>query len=145
MAETSVRIMQCAQANTGIIKIDRVGAGIGILLYSQMKKIGIGIHSLAPKADSPNPPNPAKFVDSAVLYALELFKKEGALPPYTGSIAGGASMSGTPAGSSIGLKVAEAAKKILIDTKINIKDDQTGGLNIRSMVLNVDTGEFQIT
>ena len=47
MAETSVKIMQCALANSEIIKIDRVG--VGIILFSQSKKIGIGIHTLVLK------------------------------------------------------------------------------------------------
>ena len=130
--------------NKGTIKIDRVGVGVGILLYNQAKKIGIGIHTLAPQADSLNPPNPAKFADTAIPYAIGLFKKEGAEPPFTVAIAGGAAMAGAPTSNSVGMKVAEAAKAALAKEKLNIKTDQTGGSNIRSMMLNLDTGEIQI-
>lgn len=144
MTETSVKIMQCSLADNGMIKIDRIGVGVGILLYNQAKKIGIGIHTLAPQADSLNPPNPAKFADTAVPHALGLLEKEGAGPPFTVAIAGGASMTGSPTNPNIGLKVAEAAKAALAKAKIFIKTDQTGGSNIRSMTLNIDTGEIQI-
>lgn len=144
MAETSVKIMQCLLADKGILRIDRIGVGVGILLYNQAKKIGIGIHTLAPQADTLNPANPAKYADSAVTYAIKLFEKEGTVPPYTVAVAGGATMSGSPASTNVGLKVAEAAKAALAKAKLNIKTDQTGGSNIRSMILNIDTGEIQI-
>lgn len=144
MAETSVKIMQCLLADKGILKIDRIGVGVGILFYNQAKKIGIGIHTLAPHADTINPPNPAKFADTAVTYAIKLFEKEGAGPPYTVALAGGATMAGSPVTTNVGLKVAEAAKTALAKAKLNVKIDQTGGSNIRSMILNIDTGEIQI-
>lgn len=144
MAETSVKIMQCLLADKGILRIDRIGVGVGILLYNHAKKIGIGIHTLAPQADTINPANPAKFADSAVTYAIKLFEKEGAAPPYTVAVAGGATMAGSSASTNVGLKVAEAAKAALEKAKLNIKTDQTGGSNIRSMILNIDTGEIQI-
>jgi chemotaxis protein CheD len=144
MTETSVKIMQCTLANSGTIKIDRVGVGVGILLYSQSKKIGIGIHTLAPQSDTPAPVNPAKFADTAIPYAIELFEKEGAAPPFTVAIAGGATMAGAPTNNSVGMKVAQATKAALAKAKINIKTDQTGGSNIRSMILNIDTGEIQV-
>ena len=144
MAETSVKIMQCLLADKGTLKIDRIGVGVGILLYNQAKKMGIGIHTLAPQADTLNPPNPAKFADTAITYAIKLFEKEGAGPPYTVALAGGATMAGSPASTNIGIKIAEAAKSALAKAKLNVKTDQTGGSNIRSMILNVDTGEIQI-
>jgi chemotaxis receptor (MCP) glutamine deamidase CheD len=144
MAETSVKIMQCTLATSGIIKIDRVGVGVGILMYSHVKKIGIGIHTLAPHADTPTPQNPAKFADTAIPYAIGLFEKEGAAPPFTVVIAGGATMAGAPVKNSVGTLVAEAAKAAIAKAKMNIKTDQTGGSNIRSMILNIDTGEIQV-
>ena len=136
--------MQCSLADKGIIKIDRVGVGVGVVLYSPVKKIGIGIHTLAPQADTPNPSNPAKYADTAIQYAIGLFEKEGASPPFTVAIAGGASMTGSPTTNNVGMKVAEAVKTALTKAKINIRTDQTGGSNIRSMMLNIDTGEIRI-
>jgi chemotaxis receptor (MCP) glutamine deamidase CheD len=144
MTETSVKIMQCSLADKGIIRIDRIGVGVGILMYNPSKKIGIGIHTLAPQSDMPQPSNPAKFADTAITYALGLFEKEGATPPFTVAIAGGAAMAGSPTSTNVGMKVAEAAKVALAKAKISIKTDQTGGSSIRSMLLNIDTGEIQI-
>jgi chemotaxis receptor (MCP) glutamine deamidase CheD len=144
MTETTVKIMQCALANSGIIKIDRVGVGIGLLMYSQPKKIGIGIHTLAPHADSAAPPNPVKFADTAIPHAIELFKKEGAEPPFIVAIAGGATMAGVPVENSVGMKLTAVVKTALAKEKLIIKTDQTGGSDIRSMLLNIDTGEINI-
>lgn len=144
MAETSVKIMQCLLADKGILKIERVGVGVGILLYNPAKRIGIGVHTLAPQADTVNPPNPAKFADTAITHALKLFEKEGAGPPFIVALAGGATMAGSPVSSNVGLKVADAAKAALVKARLNIKTDQTGGSNIRTMILNIDTGEIQI-
>jgi chemotaxis receptor (MCP) glutamine deamidase CheD len=130
-------------ADKGILKIDRIGVVSGFF-YTIRQKDSIGIHTLAPQADTINPANPAKYADTAVTYAIKLFEKEGAAPPYTVAVAGGATMAGSPAGTNVGLKVAEAAKAALAKAKFNIKTDQTGGSNIRSMILNIDTGEIQI-
>lgn len=145
MTETTVKIMQCALADSGTIKIDRVGVGVGILMYNQPKKIGVGIHTLAPQSDTSSPPNPAKFADTAIPHAIELLKKEGAEPPFIVAIAGGATMAGVPLENSVGMKLAAATKAALTKARINIKTDRTGGSDIRSMLLNIDTGEIKIT
>ena len=66
------------------------------------------------------------------------------MPPFIVAITGGATMAGTPSNNSIGMKVAASAKAALAKEKLNIKIDQTGGANIRSMVLNIETGQMQI-
>lgn len=145
MAQTSVRIMQCVSAKSGILKIDCIGVGVGIILHSQAKKIGAGIHVLAPHSASPDPPNPAKFADTAIPYAIDLIEKEGAAPPFKVAIAGGAAMTGTSTSSGIGTKVVDAVKDAMKKAGLSISVDQTGGSNIRSMILNIDTGEIQVS
>jgi chemotaxis protein CheD len=144
MTVNSVKIMQCLPAASGELKIDCIGIGVGIILHSSSKKVGVGVHVLAPRSASPTPDNPAKYANSAIPHAIELIEKEGATPPYSVAIAGGAAMAGSPTGASIGEKVVDAVKEAISNAKLNISIDETGGNNIRSMLLNVETGDILI-
>ena len=143
MAETSVRIMQCAVASTGLLRIDRIGVGIGIILYSAFHKTGAGVHILAPSSGTPTPENPAKYADTAVHYVLDQLKKKGVKPPFSVAIAGGGTMLQSVA--SMGPRNVEAVKDVLKKAHLSVKHDQTGGSGIRSMVLDVETGKINIT
>ena len=144
MTTNTVKIMQCIPAVSGLLKIDCIGVGVGIFLHSRYKKVGVGVHVLAPHSATPAPDNPAKYANTAIPHAIELIEKEGAAPPYLVAIAGGASMEGTPIGAGIGVKVIEAVKEALSKAKLNVSIDETGGSKIRSMLLNVETGDMQI-
>ena len=79
MEQTSVKIMQCKTAKKGQLTVDCIGVGVGVIFYDRAKKIGVGLHVLAPRSSAAAPPNPAKFADSGVTHAVELLTKEGAL------------------------------------------------------------------
>lgn len=145
MALTSVRIMQCAFADTGQLKIGCIGVGVGVIVYSASKKAAVGLHILAAHSSTPNPDNPAKFANSAIPYALDLLKKEGVSPPFSVTIAGGAAMTGSSLGSSMGSKVVEAVKESLAKANLHVKQDETGGSKIQTMLLEIMTGEISIT
>lgn len=145
MENTSVKIMQCALSKSGQLKISCIGVGVGIFIYSRTKKIGAGIHVLAPHATTMTPENPAKFANTAIPYAIELLKKEEPSPLLSVAIAGGASMAGSAAGSSMGEKVVAAVKEAIKEANLKIIADETGGSKIRSMQLDVETGQIQIT
>jgi chemotaxis protein CheD len=144
MAQTSVKIMQCAIAKEGQLKIDCIGVGVGIVLLSQSKKVAVGLHVLAAHSSTPIPENPAKFANSAIPHALNLLKKEGVGPPYTVAIAGGAGMAGASASMGMGSKVIDAVKEALAAANLKISQDETGGTNIRSINLNISTGKIDI-
>ncbi|MFC1533541.1 hypothetical protein ACFL7M_09285 [Thermodesulfobacteriota bacterium] len=107
--------------------------------------MAVGLHVLAPHSANPAPENPAKFANSAIPYAIDLLEKEGVSPPLSVAIAGGAAMEGSSAGISMGVKVVEAVKDALVKSKLNISLDETGGSKIRSMSLDIDAGEINIT
>lgn len=144
MAQTSVNIMQCTVAKDGQIKIDCIGVGVGIIIHSTSTKVAAGIHVLAAHSSTPAPPNPAKFANSAIPHALNLLKEEGANPPFSVVIAGGAGMAGASAGIGMGSKVIEAVKEALTAANLKISQDDTGGTNIRSIHLNLATGKTEI-
>lgn len=145
MTVTRVNIMQCLPAFSGQLKVDCIGIGVGIILYSRIKKVAVGVHVLAPRSTTPTPDNPAKYANTAIPHAIEAIKKEGAQPPYTIVIAGGAAMAGSAMGAGIGAKVVEAVKEALSNAKMTVSIDKTGGTNIKSMMLDLETGSIQIT
>lgn len=145
MENTSVKIMQCGLSKAGQLKINCIGVGVGIIIHSRTSKIGAGIHVLAPYSTTPTPENPAKFASTAIPYAIELLKKEGGSPPLSVAIAGGASMEGSTVGSRMGEKVVAAVKEAVKKANLNIVADETGGSKIRTMQLDVRTGQIQIT
>jgi len=142
MEQTSVRIMQCRTAKKGQMSVDCIGVGVGVVLYDKIKKIGVGLHVLAPRSAVPSPPNPAKYADTGVPHALELLIKEGGLANPLVAVAGGAAMAGSNAGSAMGVKVIEAVKEALSKSKLSIFKEDTGGSKIRSIILDVDKGQI---
>jgi chemotaxis protein CheD len=142
MEQTSVRIMQCQTAKKGQLTVDCIGVGVGVILYDKTKKIGVGLHVLAPRSAVSAPPNPAKFADTGVPHALELLINEGGLTNPLVAVAGGAAMEGSPVGVSMGIKVVEAVKEALTKSKLNIYKEETGGSRIRSIILDLDKGQI---
>jgi chemotaxis receptor (MCP) glutamine deamidase CheD len=127
------------------MKIDCIGVGVGIILHSRTKKAAAGLHVLVPHSTTPTPPNPVKFANLAIPHALEMLAKEGITPPLSVSIAGGAAMEGSAAGTSMGTKVVDAIKEALAKVKLGISMDETGGSKIRSMTLDIESGKIDIT
>jgi len=62
--------MECALADSGLLKIGHVGVGIGVILHSTVHKTAAGVHILAPDSVTPTPDKPAKFANIAIPYAL---------------------------------------------------------------------------
>jgi chemotaxis receptor (MCP) glutamine deamidase CheD len=145
MAITSVQFIRCEVATSGLLRIDRIAAGVGVVIYSPARKIGSGLHIMAPKAESMKSTNPIMYANTAIPYAIELLKKSGAVPPFSVAIAGGARMLGNEKAMAIGQKVVEAVKEALRESGISAKLEKTGGTSIRSIILDVDGGKIKIT
>lgn len=144
MEQTSVKIMQCKTAKKGLLTVDCIGVGVGVVLYDRVKKVGVGLHVLAPRSATALPPNPAKFADSGVAHAIELLAKEGSQGNPTVTIAGGSAMEGSASGASMGVKVVDAVKEALSRAKLSIAKEDTGGSKVRSIVLDIDKGQINI-
>lgn len=142
MEQTSVKIMQCMAAKKGQLTIDCIGVGVGVILFDRVKKVGVGLHVLAPRSAVPSPPNPAKYADSGVLHAIDMLTKEGGLDNPMVAIAGGAAMEGSLSGASMGIKVVEAVKETLSKAKLTVAKEDTGGSKIRSISLDIDKGQI---
>ncbi len=144
MAETSVKLMQCAIAEDGKLKVNRVGVGVGVIIYSASQKKAAGVHVLAPNSMNTKPDIPAKYCNTAIPYAIDQLQKKGANPPYSVSVVGGAVMPGTPPAISMGPKMVAAVKEALTSAKLNIKEDHTGGSQILVMTIDLDTGKTKV-
>jgi len=72
MTVTSVKILHSEIATTGLLRINHIGAGVGVAIYSASRKIGLGLPIMAPKAESLKPTNPIMYANTAIPYAITL-------------------------------------------------------------------------
>ena len=145
MSEMSIRLTQLGVASSGVLKIDQIGAGVGVILYSSQMKIGAGLHILASKSGPQAPKNPVMYANTAIPHVLNQLREQGVKPPLSIAIAGGAVMLGKQNTASIGPKNVEAVKKALESEGLQVKIDETGGTMIRCIVLDIDAGKIKIT
>ena len=145
MSMTTVKIMECAVADQGEMKIERIGVGVGVILYSPTQKIAVGVHVLAANSVSPTPDNPAKYANTAIPFALEQLGKKGVKPPLTVAFAGGSEMMNMPPEIRMGPKIVASMSDALKQANLAVKMEKTGGADIRSISLDIGTGKIDIT
>ena len=145
MSMTAVKIMECAVADQGEMRIDRIGVGVGVILYSPTQKIAAGIHVLAANSVSPTPDNPAKYANTAIPFALQQLGQKGVKPPLTVVFAGGAEMMNMPPEIRMGPKIVATLSEALKQANLTVKMEKTGGSDIRSIHLDIGTGKIDIT
>jgi chemotaxis receptor (MCP) glutamine deamidase CheD len=141
MKVTAIRPMQHGLANEGILQIERIASGLGVIIFSSATKIAAGIHILRGEAQGQIPENPAYYADTGLSFLLDELKKQGALSPYSVAIAGGSSMLANGSKES---KLTATVKELLAGLKLQVKLEQTGGAQVRAMALNIDTGKIRI-
>lgn len=140
----TVRFLQSAVVSTGILKIENIGAGVGIIIFSPGRKIAAGFHIMAPSSRALQVKNPIMYADTAIPFVLKEMNDRGATPPYSVAIAGGAGMLGSSNGSDIGRKVVTAVQTVLKESGLLPKINKTGGAQFRTMVLDVDAGKIKV-
>lgn len=141
---TIVKHMKCVYARRGLLVIDRIGVGVGVIMYNPAERAAVGLHVLSPKANRLAPPNPARFADTAISHAIYQFEKNGNTLPTSVAIAGGAEAVNAPEGYEFGRHIVNAVKMALEKVKLAVKLEETGGYKMRSMVLNIDAGKIKI-
>ena len=132
-------------------KIVTIGLGscVGITFYDPINKIGGLLHIMLPESRQfTDITNPAKFADLGIPLLLEKMQAMGVNKRHVVTkIAGGASMFNFSDKSlimDIGNRNVKSVKEILTNLLINIKGEDTGGNQGRTMILNVDTGRTYI-
>jgi chemotaxis protein CheD len=144
MGQKLVNLMECVVADSGTLKINRIGVGVGVVVHSAGAKTAAGLHILAAQSTSPTPDNPAKYADTAIPFALGELEKKGVKPPFSVTIVGGGSMPGVPPEASMGPKVVSAVKDALTKAGLKIQTDQTGGSKIVSMIFDVEKAKAEM-
>jgi len=145
MSEISVALLHCEVADSGLLKIDRIGAGVGIIIYDKVHHIGAGFHFLALHSGDSKPLNPFMYANTAIPQALVEIKGKGGSAPFSVALAGGGAMLKIQAEQSSGKQIIEAAKEALNKAGLQVTLEETGGNNIRCMALDVDAGKIKIT
>ncbi len=144
MAEISVALLRCAVANSGLLKIDRIGSGIGIIIYDSARHIGTGFHILAAHSGGLKPTNNFMYANTAIPQALTEIGQKGGKSPFSVAIAGGAVIMGGQTEQNPKKNIVDAAKEALKQAGLQVTLEQTGGNKMRCMVLDIDAGKIKI-
>ncbi len=145
MTDKKIMLLQHAVALSGRLEIDHIGSGVGIMLYSPSRKVGAGLHVLAPNSSGISPKNPIMYANTAVPFVMEELQAKGGTPPFSVAIAGGAGLLNNESSANSGQKVVDAVRDALKRANLKIKVDKTGGNKIRSIILDIDAGKIKIT
>ncbi|MBN2297690.1 MAG: chemotaxis protein CheD [Deltaproteobacteria bacterium] len=137
--------MRCEFANEGLLWIDKIATGVGIIVFNSKIKLAAGVHVLRGTSPGRVPDNPAYFADTAIEYVLNEFKNQGALNGVSIAIAGGASMLSSSEKEKIGTNLVAIVKDILRKNNLSVKVEGVGGTKLRTMILNIDEGKIKIS
>ena len=132
----------------GTIITYALGSCIGITFYDPAIKLGVLLHIMLPNRSDPNDPKIYKYADSGIREMVRKLSAFGMVKSRTVvKIAGGAKMfdiKGNTDFGNIGQRNAAMVKKILMEERMRITSEDTGGAYARTMLLNVDNGDVVI-
>jgi chemotaxis protein CheD len=149
MEPIRVRVADYAVASgDAVIATLGLGSCIAIAIHDAQARVGGLAHVLLPNESmSRDHGNRAKFPATAVPLLLEEMGKLGATGPFTAKLAGGASMFAAllPIGGvNMGQRNIDAARRALVEARIAIVGQDTGGGHGRSVFLHVSDGTLHI-
>jgi chemotaxis protein CheD len=145
MKTTAVRPLNCEFASEGLLWIDKIATGVGIILFNPSQKLAAGIHILRGLSQGSDPENPAYFADTAIEYVLNEFRNKGACDQLSVAIAGGASMLSAGQAENVGERLVGTVKGLLEEKNLPVKLEGLGGNKLRTMILNIDEGKIKIS
>jgi chemotaxis protein CheD len=125
-----------------------LGSCLGVSIYDPVARVGGLLHIMLP--DSRIDPakaarQPAMFMDTGLPALLEAAAQLRAQPyRLQVCVAGGAQMLDEGGFFNIGKRNCAALTTLLIEYRLHIKAEQVGGLNSRSMYLNLGSGEVRL-
>ena len=126
-----------------------LGSCIGISLYDTQAKVGGLLHIMLPDStQSRVSENPAKFADTGLpLMMGELLQMGANRRRLVAKIAGGAQMFAFANATDImrvGVRNAEAVKRVLRELDIRLLAEDTGGNYGRTVQIDLDTGAYKV-
>lgn len=125
-----------------------LGSCIGITFYDPFLKLGALLHIMLPTRSDLKDPKVFKYADSGIHETVRKLTAFGMMKNRTiVKIAGGAKMfemKGSSDFGNIGQRNAAMVKKILMEEKLRIAAEDTGGAYARTMLLDVSNGDVII-
>ncbi|MCI8418031.1 MAG: chemotaxis protein CheD [Lachnospiraceae bacterium] len=125
-----------------------LGSCIGITFYDPFLKLGGLLHVMLPMRTDPNDQKVYKYADTGLREMIRKLSAFGMVKSRTiVKIAGGAKMfeiRGNSDFGNIGQRNAAMVKKVLMEERMRISAEDTGGSSARTMVINVATGDVII-
>ena len=125
-----------------------LGSCIGITFYDPFLKLGALLHLMLPSRSDLNDTKVFKYADSGIHETIRKLTAFGMMKNRTiVKIAGGAKMfemKGSSDFGNIGQRNAAMVKKILMEEKLRIVAEDTGGAYARTMLLDVSNGDVII-
>ncbi|MEB3287658.1 MAG: chemotaxis protein CheD [Vampirovibrionales bacterium] len=143
-----------AMAGHGVLTVPHFSAGVVVVLYDIMGKLGAVAHIALPDSTvgppgeaAKNEDQPGKFADLAIPTLLELYRHEGGqLANTLVRMVGGAQLFNFGGGSgnllNVGARNASAVKTALSRHGIAIDKEEVGGNKARSLKLDLSTGQL---
>ena len=133
---------------SGVVITYALGSCIGITFYDPFLKLGALLHIMLPNKTDPNDPKVFKYADSGIRETVRKLSAFGMVKSRTVvKIAGGAKMFDVKGNSdfgNIGQRNAAMVKKILMEERLRISAEDTGGTYARTMLIDVATGNVAV-
>ncbi|MCI9146941.1 MAG: chemotaxis protein CheD [Hungatella sp.] len=153
MAEKEIKVgigdMKFARGDSRVITY-ALGSCIGITFYDPLIKLGALLHIMLPARVDPNDPKVFKYADSGIRETVRKLTAFGMMKNRTiVKIAGGAKMFEMKGSSNsdfgnIGQRNAAMVKRVLMDERLRIVAEDTGGSYARTMLIDVSNGDVII-
>jgi chemotaxis receptor (MCP) glutamine deamidase CheD len=145
MKKISVGAMGCEFTSEGLLCIEKIAAGVGVIFFNPHHKFAAGFHVLRGNSKGQSVGKPGYFADTAVEYVIQEFTKRGIPLNLSIAIAGGASLLGSSDMGKLGSVLVQTVKDILSARDLSAKLESVGGTKIQSIFLNVDEGKIKIS
>ena len=128
------------------LETQALGSCLGIVLYDPNVKIAGMCHAMLPdikEAISDSHSRPTKFVNSSILFMIDVLSGKGASPSaLLAKIAGGSNMFPeifSRPEMTVGHRNVESAKTVLRESNIKIVGEDTGGSRGRTIIFDTNT------
>ena len=152
MEENTIEV-QMAQMQIGeapaVLVTKGLGSCLGITFWDPLKKIGAMVHPMLPDFNKARvQSNPSRFVNSAIMHALEEMEKKGCFRTrIVVKMFGGAHMFSfinTDSVLNVGQKNIEMATATLKELNLKISGQEVGGTFGRTIYLKLDDGKVLV-
>lgn len=135
--------MKIAQGEGQILATYALGSCVGVCIYDEVLKIGGLLHAMLPRAGGESD-TPYRYVDTGLPKMIQALRVKGVAPErMKAKMVGGAKMFGyqvTVDGEDIGTKNVKMVRQMLLQYRIPLILEETGGGMGRTIRFSLDNG-----